>query len=152
MDQRDYETALYPLLEVRSDTVRARLERFASAATSSAGDGAGGTASVDAIVINVFVDQDGEGPFDVWARFEGRDGFALDRRFDDERQLFRVLWGELGWEPEVPGRPAGWSRDDLEDALVAAVATWLRPLLPAQDDGLIWRIESPDGAVVADNI
>ncbi|GAA1571691.1 DUF6389 family protein [Leucobacter aridicollis] len=148
MDQRDYETALRPMLEEHSDVARARLERFVDAATAPGGAGGG----VDAIVINVFVDQDGEGPFDVWARFEGRDGFALDRRFDDERELFGVVWGEQGWEPEVPDRPAGWTRDDLEDAVVAAVAAWLRPLIPAEASDVSWRIESPDGAVVADSI
>ncbi|MGO2141835.1 MAG: DUF6389 family protein [Leucobacter sp.] len=138
MNQSDYESALRPLLEAHSDSVRGRLERFAAAAGTG----------VDAIVVNVFVDQDGEGPFDVVARFEGREGFALDRRFDGERELFGVTWGELGWEPDVPARPAGWSRDDLEDAAIACIASWLRPLLPEVLNETVWRLEPPDGLVV----
>lgn len=77
----------------------------------------------------MFVDQDGEGPFDVRAWFEGSDAFALDRRLDAERHLFGVVWGERDWKPAVPSRPHGWTRDELEEVVVDTVAEWLGPLV-----------------------
>ncbi len=109
----------------------------------AAAEQAGG--GIDGIAIDVFVDQDGEGPFDVWARFEGDAAFGLDRRFDDDRRLFGVEWGEEGWEPEVPGRPRGWTRDDLERAVLDAVAEWLAPLLPLGSREGFWRVGAPGG-------
>lgn len=131
MQTSEYRARLARILASSSDNVAGKLRRFRDAAT-------------DAIVIDLFVEQDGEGPFDVWARFEGPDAFALDRRFDDERQLFGVVWGELGWEPDVPPRPQGWTWDELEKAVFETVAEWIEPLLPAGD--LVWELTSVDGA------
>ncbi len=139
MDAQDYLAALRPLLAARTEDAAARLERFRRAAEEA---GAG----IDGVLIDVFVDQDAEGPFDVWARFEGSDAFALDRRFDDDRHLFGVEWGEDGWEPDVPPRPRGWTRDDLEEAVLDAVAEWLSPLLPPGSPEGFWRIGLPDGS------
>ena len=130
MNVARYRSDLTPILDAASDEVVARLRRFADVAT-------------DGIVIEVFVDQDGEGPFDVWARFDGSDGFALDRRFDDERHLFGVEWGEEGWVPEVPARPRDWSRDDLETELVDIVANWLSGLIPDHPSTLCWELGAP---------
>lgn len=139
MDARDHADALLPILAPHAQGTRDRLETFRLAA-GEAGSG------VEGIVVDVFVDQDGEGPFDVWARFEGDDAFALDRRFDDERHLFGVEWGEDGWEPDVPRRPLGWTRDDLERAVVGAVVAWITPLIPDGSPEGFWRIGAPDGA------
>jgi hypothetical protein len=131
-----YRGALQRILSEFSAETATRLSRLSDAA-----DDAG--AGVEGIVVDVFVDQDGEGPFDVWARFEGRDAFVLDRRFDDRRHLFGVVWGEDGWDPEVPSRPRGWTRDDLEAAVVDAVAEWIELLLPAGAPADRWRIGAP---------
>lgn len=139
METRDYVSKLAPILDASTAEVADRLARFGLAA-NEAGDG------VDRIIVEVFVDQDGEGPFDVWARFDGRAGFALDRRFDEERHLFGVEWGEDGWEPEVPGRPRGWTRDDLELGALTAVAEWVSPLIPEGAPEGFWQIYTPDGA------
>lgn len=134
VDTGGYRAAVTGILGSASHETSARLEQFWAAARA---DG------VEGVVIDVFVDQDGEGPFDVWARFEGRDAFALDRRFGDERHLFGVAWGEDGWEPGVPPRPSGWTRDDLEAAVVEVVAQWITPLVPAGAPEGFWRIGSP---------
>ena len=138
MNAREYADKLGPVLATVAGEVARRLEQFHSAA-EEAGD------SVDRILIEVFVDQDGEGPFDVWARFDGVAAFALDRRFDEERHLFGVERGEEGWEPDVPGRPLSWTRDDLELAVVEAVTEWLSPLIPPESPEGLWQIGTPDG-------
>lgn len=104
------------------------------------------TAGADGVLIEVFVDQDAEGPFGVWARFEGPDSFGLDRRLGEGRELFGVIWGEEGWEPPVPARPSGWSRERLEEAVVEAVAEWIAPLIPKGAPELRWEVVTPDGA------
>lgn len=107
------------------------------------------TERTEGIIIEVFVDQDGEGPFDVRARFEGSDAFALDRRLDAERHLFGVVWGERDWKPAVPSRPHGWTRDELEEVVVDTVAEWLGPLVPIGERGLRWDVASPEGTLGA---
>jgi hypothetical protein len=138
MDVRGYANELEPILATRTAEALRRLARFRLAA-EEAGDG------IEGIAIDVFVDQDGEGPFDVWARFEGSGAFALDRRFDEERHLFGVEWGEEGWEPGVPARPGGWTRDELEHAVLEIVAEWLSPLIPLRSPEGFWRIRTPNG-------
>ncbi|GAA3648092.1 DUF6389 family protein [Microbacterium marinilacus] len=133
MDTHDYGAAVRRILAAGSEKTAERLARFDETARG-AGEG------VDGIVVDVFLDQDGEGPFDVWARFEGREAFALDRRFDDDRHLFEVVWTETGWEPDVPSRPHGWSHEDLEDAVVEAVTAWIEPLIPTGSPDGFWRI------------
>ncbi|PKZ63980.1 hypothetical protein CYJ73_18775 [Gordonia terrae] len=139
MDAAEYRRSLAHILAARSAVVAATLERLGGAASDVAG------VKVDGVTIDVFVDQDAEGPFDVWARFEGADAFELDRRFDDERRLFGVEWGELGWEPAVPSRPRGWSRHDLEETIVDVVATWLDTLISSGP--LAWEIGSGTGTL-----
>jgi hypothetical protein len=131
----EYRDALRAVLDPASQPTAARLSVLHRAATVGA----------EGVLIEVFVDQDAEGPFGVWARFEGADAFGLDRRIGDERELFGVVWGEDGWEPPVPSRPAGWSRDQLEDAIVAVVAEWIDPLIPKGEPALRWEIATPDG-------
>ncbi|UOR01089.1 DUF6389 family protein [Leucobacter allii] len=133
MDAAAYRAAVGAALAAESRRAEERLERFAEAALAD-------DAAIDGIEIDVFVGQDGEGPFDVWARFLGRDAFRLDRRFDAERRLFGVEWGELGWEPAVPARPRGWTRDALAEQVAAAVQEWLEPLLPAAPPEGFWGL------------
>ncbi len=135
MENTEYATVVAEILARFSPSALERLDRLFSAAHS---DGV----SIDGMVIDVFIDQDAEGPFDVWARFEGHDAFALDRRFDDERHLFAVEWNASGWTPAVPERPEGWIRGDLEDAVTVAVTRWLEPLLPSHSPRGFWRIDA----------
>lgn len=130
----DYRSRLRPLLAAESERAAAVLQRMADAAEGH-----------HDIVIEVFLEQDAEGPFTIMARFDGPDDFALNRRFDDERGLFDVIWGETGWEPDVPERPDEWTFDDLETVLVEQAAEWLAPLIPADPAGIRWEVSSPEG-------
>jgi hypothetical protein len=132
----EYRDALRAVLDPVSRFTAARLSALHRAATAGADGG----------LIEVFLDQDAEGPFGVWARFEGADSFSLDRQLGDERELFSVIWGEEGWEPPVPARPADWSREQLEDAIVEVVAEWIDPLIPIGTPDLRWEVVTPDGA------
>lgn len=139
VDASEYRIALRTVLDASSSTVARQLATIGSAVAGE----------TDCVIIDVFVDQDGEGPFDVRARFDGPNAFAFDRRFESERALFGVLWGEEGWEPDVPARPRGWSRDDLEEAVTGVVAEWLDGLIPAEASELEWLLASHDGAFEA---
>jgi hypothetical protein len=132
----EYRDALRAVLDPVSQSTAVRLFALHRAATAGA----------EGVLIEVFVDQDAEGTFGVWARFEGADSFSLDRQLGDERELFRVIWGEEGWEPPVPARPAEWSREQLEDAIVEVVAEWIDPLIPTGSPHLRWEVVTPDGA------
>lgn len=133
---RTHSDALRPILDAHTSDVAARLARFCAAAEEAGND-------IDGIILDVFVDQDGEGPFDVWARFSGQNAFALDRQFDDERQLFGVEWTEEGWEPNVPARPRSLTRDDLERVVLETVTEWLVPILPQGAPEGFWHIGAP---------
>lgn len=129
------------------DALRAVLDRVsASTDVRLSGLHRAATAGVEGVLIDVFLDQDAEGPFAVWARFEGADSFGLDRQLGDDRELFSVIWGEEGWEPPVPPRPADWSREQLEDAIVEVVADWIDPLIPKGTPVLRWEVVTPHGA------
>lgn len=104
------------------------------------------TLRTEGIVIDVSVDQDGEGTFGVWARFEGPDAFSLNQQVGDERELFGVIWGEEGWEPPAPHRPREWSRSVLEEVIVGVVAEWIDTLIPPTASELRWEVTTPDGA------
>ncbi|MFF2495853.1 DUF6389 family protein [Agromyces sp. NPDC058064] len=136
MGSADYRDALRAALDTRSAVAAERLAAMRAIATPA-------TAGV---VIELFTDQDAEGTFGVWARFDGADAFRLDRELGDERELFAVTWGEDGWEPEVPARPRGWSRDELEAAIAGVVAEWLDGLVPAEASELDWELARHDGA------
>ncbi len=97
------------------------------------------------MVVDVFPDQDGEGAFAVWARFEGADAFELDRRLGEERELFTVVRTGTGWEPPVPERPASWSAALLENVLFDVVTEWIDPLVPADATALFWEVTTADG-------
>ncbi|MCZ0710590.1 DUF6389 family protein [Microbacterium paraoxydans] len=136
-DAESYARTLRTVLDTESERVAAALGDLHRAAVEAEN-------GVEAILIDVFVDQDGEGPFDVWARFEGADAFALDRRLDEQRHLFGVEWTADGWEPAVPSRPRRWTRDRLEEAVLVIVAEWIEGLLPADaKEGLFW-VGAPD--------
>lgn len=136
-DAELYARALRSVLDTESARVAAVLRELHRAAVEADN-------GVEAVLVDVFVDQDGEGPFDVWARFEGAGAFALDRRFEDQRHLFGVEWTADGWEPAVPSRPRAWTRDRLEEAVLVVVAEWIDGLLPAgAREGLFW-VGAPD--------
>lgn len=118
MDRDAYPRALRAVLDTRTDDVAARLRRIAEVVAGPDG------ARVQGVVVDVFPDQDGEGTFDVWARFEGPDFFALNRPIDDVRHLFGVVHTESGIEPAVPEPPAGTTPLDLADAIAEVVAAW----------------------------
>ncbi|WP_162834142.1 DUF6389 family protein [Amycolatopsis circi] len=68
------------------------------------------------------------------ARADGVEGIVIDVFVDQD-----------GWEPAVPPRPHGWTRDDLEAAFVDVVRQWVTPLLPGGAPKGFWRIGSLDG-------
>lgn len=133
MELREYADKLAAVLAPFSANTAERLAQLQSAALETEN-------SISSILIDVFVDQDGEGPFEVWARFEGGSAFALDRKFDEDRHLFGVEWREDGWLPDVPARPRDWTRDDLEGAVLDAVTDWITPLIPEGSPENLWQI------------
>ncbi|MFE4500167.1 DUF6389 family protein [Rhodococcus sp. NPDC056743] len=137
MEPTEYRGALRAVLDTASAAAAARLAAIRNAAT----------ARTDGVIIDVFVDQDGHGTFDVWARFEGPDAFTLDRQLGDERALFGVIWGTDGWDPDVPVRPRAWTRMELTDAIIDVVAEWVDPLIAVGTDTLYWEVGTPDGDV-----
>lgn len=133
---RDFRRQLRTVLDAESATVRDRLGLIHDAVTDR----------TDGIAIDVFTDEDASGTFDVWARFAGVDSFELDRKLDDIRCLFGVVWGEEGWEPDVPSKPRAWSRDELEHAIFETVVEWIDPLMPRGAPAVRWEIALADGA------
>ncbi|GAA4785947.1 DUF6389 family protein [Microbacterium gilvum] len=137
MDHTEYQSAVLTVLDGATTASSACVAAIHRATVNAGAD----------VLIEVFVDQDVEGPFSVWVRFEGDHAVALDRELGDERELFSVIWGEEGWEPPVPPRPAGWSRQRLTEAIVAAVAAWVGPLIPAGTPAVHWEVAPHDGIV-----
>ena len=136
MEPAEYSDALRSVLDTVSAVVSNRLAAIHHAATPR----------TEGIVIDVSVDQDGEGTFGVWARFEGPDAFSLNQQIGDERELFGVIWGEEGWEPPVPTRPREWSHAKLEEVIVGVVAEWIHTLISPTASELRWEVTTPDGA------
>lgn len=130
-----YLRSLIEAINPEREAVRERLLAVAAAATPA----------ISAIAIDLFVDQDAEGPFDAWARYEGPGGTELNLLVGDARHVFGVNWGELSWEPDVPPRPIGWSREDLEAALFTGFGDWLSELIPSPTThGILWELHLPD--------
>ncbi|MDV8005911.1 DUF6389 family protein [Rhodococcus sp. IEGM 1318] len=136
MEPAEYRDELRSVLDTASAVVSGRLSAIHNAATPR----------TEGIVIDVSLDQDGEGTFGVWARFEGPDAFSLNQQVGDERELFGVIWGEEGWEPPVPHRPREWSHAALEEVIVGVVAEWIGALVPPTASELRWEVTTPDGA------
>lgn len=132
---RDFRRQLRTVLDAESAPVRDRLGLIQAAVTDR----------TEGIAINVFTDVDASGTFDVWARFAGADAFELDRKLDDIRCLFGVVWGEEGWEPDVPSKPRDWSRDELEHAIFETVVEWIDPLMSRGAPAVRWEIALADG-------
>lgn len=87
MESAKYRDALRSVLDTASSVVESRLAAMSATAT----------AHTEGIVIDVSLDQDGEGTFGVWARFEGSDAFSLNQQIGDERAIRRDLGrGRLG--------------------------------------------------------
>jgi hypothetical protein len=136
MESAEYRDALRSVLDTASSVAESRLAAMRATATSH----------TEGIVIDVSLDQDGEGTFGVWARFEGSDAFSLNQQIGDERELFGVIWGEEGWEPPVPTRPREWSHAKLEEVIVGVVAEWIHTLISPTASELRWEVTTPDGA------
>lgn len=136
MEATEYRDSLRSVLDTTSSVVESRLAAMRAAATAHA----------EGIVIDVSVDQDGEGTFGVWARFDDPDAFSLNQQIGDERELFSMIWGEEGWEPPVPTRPREWSRTELEKVIVGVGAEWIGALVPPTASELHWEVTTPDGA------
>ncbi|MBW3356617.1 DUF6389 family protein [Streptomyces microflavus] len=134
-DGARYRAELRRVLDTSSPSVVRRLEAIRDIAT----------AGTDGVTIGVFPDQESHGTFAVWARFSGADSFALDRQIGDERELFKVLWTDNGWEPAVPEPPASWSTLHLENVLFDTVAEWIELLIPPYTTDLQWEVTTPDG-------
>lgn len=140
MDADEYRAALRTVLDGATPAVTTRLGVVHDAVTEQ----------TEGIVIEVFVDQDGEGPFDVWARFVGSDAFTLDQLLDVQRHLFGVTWGAEAWDPAVPPCPREWSRDAFEAVVVDVVdvvAEWIDPLIPAGSPKVVWELGTTEGSV-----
>ncbi|GHH05042.1 DUF6389 family protein [Amycolatopsis oliviviridis] len=117
MDQSEYSRRLRRVLDAHSDDVAARLTKI----VELIGD------TVESVQIEVFPDDDGEGTFDVWARFEGPDSFVLNKPIDEHRHLFGVVHHETGWDPDVPSLPRGLSADVVVDTVADWIeAVWTR--------------------------
>ncbi|KFU77717.1 hypothetical protein SAMN04489729_0895 [Amycolatopsis lurida] len=134
MDQDEYRRRLRDVLGAHSEDVATRLRAIVEAIGEN----------VESLQIEVFPDQDGEGTFDVWARFEGPDSYVLNKPIDDHRHLFGVVHHETGWEPDVPPLPHGISADVLVDTVAEWIdSVWIRtfdrpPSIPVE-------VSSPDG-------
>ncbi|UMP04792.1 DUF6389 family protein [Amycolatopsis sp. EV170708-02-1] len=134
MDQDEYRRRLRRVLDAHSDDVATRLRVIVEAI----GD------TVESVQIEVFPDQDGEGTFDIWARFDGPDSYVLNKPIDEHRHLFGVVHEETGWEPDVPPLPRGLSADLIVDTVVDWLdSVWTRtfdrtPSVPVE-------VSSPDG-------
>lgn len=83
MEPTEYRDKLRSVLDTASGVVSDRLAAIHNAATPR----------TEGIVIDVSLDQDGEGTFGVWARYEGPDAFSLNQQIGDERELFGAIWG-----------------------------------------------------------
>lgn len=134
VDQDDYRGRLRRVLDAHSADVAARLK----AVVGAIGD------TVESVQVEVFPDQDGEGTFDIWARFEGPDSYVLNKPIDEHRHLFGVVHEETGWDPGVPPLPRGLSADLTVDTVVDWLdSVWSRtfdrpPPVPVE-------VSSPDG-------
>lgn len=126
MERDDYLRALRSTLDTHTAAVSERLRRIAEVAAGPDG------ARVTGVVIDVFPDQDGEGAFDVMARFEGPDSYVLNRPIDDVRRLFGVVHGEGHFEPDVPALTPGRESFDPEQAMLEAVTEWIEAILPVE--------------------
>ncbi|MFI6303128.1 DUF6389 family protein [Amycolatopsis thailandensis] len=134
MDHAEYSNRLRHVLDAHSEDVIARLRAIVKAI--------GGT--VESVQIEVFPDADGEGTFDVWARFDGPDSFVLNKPIDEHRHLFGVVHHETGWEPEVPPLP----RDLSADVVVDTVADWIEAVWTRAFDtqpSVPVEVSSPEG-------
>ncbi|MGY6652915.1 DUF6389 family protein [Amycolatopsis sp. TRM77291] len=134
MDQDEYRRRLRDVLDTRSEDVATRLRTIVKAI----GD------NVESLEIEVFPDQDGEGTFDIWARFEGPDSYVLNKPIDDHRHLFGVVHHETGWKPDVPSLPRGISADVIVDTVAKWIdSVWTRTFDRAT--AIPVAVSSPDG-------
>ncbi len=138
MDEQTYRRRLREVLDPHTDAAATRLGAIATAIRDL---------PVRGVVVDVFCDQDGEGTFDVWARLDGPDLFALNRAVDDHRHLFGVVQDEEGVEPEVPSFGARGAPFELEPVLVDVVAGWIADVWGAAvgEVSVPWEVGSPEG-------
>ncbi|MGF7120834.1 MULTISPECIES: DUF6389 family protein [unclassified Rhodococcus (in: high G+C Gram-positive bacteria)] len=138
MNRTEYLSELATVLGRYTETAAQRISEILDACPTEA----------TALWFDVFPDQDGEGTFDVWARFDGPDAFVLNRPIDDHRHLFGVVHTEDGLDPDVPLWPTRNTPFCIQDAVVDAAATWLTTLWSRVGEGrsrVPWHIEGDDG-------
>ncbi|MFT4284838.1 MAG: DUF6389 family protein [Protaetiibacter sp.] len=135
-DESDYRDRLSRVLDEHLGVATARLGTIV---------GAWPEAAVELDVV-VFPGQESDGALDVWAHLVGPDHFALNRPFDGVRELFGVVYGEAGLEPEVPDPPAGI---DVDAVIVDTAADWVERVWRAAGgpgSGIVLRIDGEHGA------
>jgi hypothetical protein len=77
------------------------------------------------VLIEIFVDQDGEGFLDVRVSLDGPDLFALNRAIASHAVLFGIRMTESGLDPALPLMEPGGESFSVQDALVDCAASWI---------------------------
>ncbi|MFM1729278.1 DUF6389 family protein [Prescottella soli] len=137
MQRAEYISELGTVLDRHTDAAAEKITAILAACPAEATE----------LCFDVFPDQDGEGTFDVWARLDGPDHFALNKPIADHRHLFGIVYTEDGLEPDVPR----WSSNApfcIQDAIVDAAATWVGELwsrVGQSRSSLPWYVEGEDG-------
>jgi len=77
------------------------------------------------VVIEIFVDQDGEGFLDVRVALDGPDLVALNRAITSHAELFKTRMTQSGLDPALPLMEPGGEAFSVHDALTDCAASWL---------------------------
>ncbi len=148
-DAESYARTLRTVLDTESERVAAALGDLHRAAVEAEN-------GVEAILIDVFVDQDGEGPFDVWARFEG----LTPSRWTDVLMSSAICSGSSGprtaGSPRYPraragGRGIAWRKPSSSSSPSGSKASSPRTRRRASSGSARRTSATPDRARVAAN-
>ncbi len=84
-------------------------------------------ANTRSLVLEIFVDQDGEGFLKIMASLDGPDLYVLNKQIAPDAELFTTRMTEAGFVPPLPlmGRNESF---DVNDALTDCAAEWLQSL------------------------
>ena len=91
------------------------------------------------VVIQVFVDQDGEGFLHVRVTLEGPDLFVLNRVIASHAELFGTRMTQSGLNPALPLMEPGGETFSVHDALTDCAASWVGSVW-GQTDRLSFRL------------